>query len=71
MSRPQVLLDGWWDLDQDEATGYWYLWAMPTRVKILRVGDPGVLFVWDRKAKCERALTIDELVNFWCETRTR
>jgi len=71
MSRPPVLLDGWWDLDEDAETGYWYLWAMPTRVKVLRVGGPGTLMIWDKKAKGERPLTIDELINFWCETRTR
>jgi len=61
-----IVTDGWWELD---ANGY--LWAMPTRVKILRVGAPGKIFVWDKKAKVERPLTIDDLVHFWCETRTR
>jgi len=35
------------------------------------VGEPGVLMVWDKKAKGERPLTVTDLVNFWCETRTR
>jgi len=66
--RPQrapIQTDGWWELD-----GEGYLWAMPTRVKILRVGEPGALYVYDKKAKCERPLTIADLVTFWCETRT-
>lgn len=64
-------LQYWWELREEHGEHGKRLYCLPTNVFVLRIGAPGIIYVYDKKAKCERALTVGDLVNFWAETRTR
>jgi len=64
-------LQHWWELVEVEGEHGLRLVVQPTAVFVLRIGRPGEIWVYDKKAKVERLLTVDDLVRFWCQTATR
>jgi hypothetical protein len=54
-----------WGIDDD---GYL---VSPTGTKICRLGDEGILWVWDRKRKVEQPLTLEAIRWAFREWRRR